>query len=127
MTGRIANKQGLTEGLNLWVAGLFIKRMNSTGHKHKLNLTLLLDLKEKRKYFEVLTASIKYLLLLYLSNSSCRIILGRMEDFLHYIPCWLCGASFAPTSRDGLFPSMHREQKQFSALIYMTDRCRQHT
>lgn len=55
VTGRITNKRGLKEGLNPWVAGLFIKCMNSTGHKHKHYLTLLLDLKEKRKYSEVLT------------------------------------------------------------------------
>lgn len=48
-TGRIT-KQGLKEGLNLWVAGLLIKCMNSMGHKHKHHLTLLVDLKEKMKY-----------------------------------------------------------------------------
>lgn len=46
---------------------------------------MLLDLKEKRKYFEALTASIKYLLLWYLSNSRCRIILGRMEDVYMFL------------------------------------------
>jgi len=57
--------------------------MKSMGHKHKHYLTLLLDVKEKSKYFEVMTASIKYLLLWYLSS----IILGKMKDFLHSIPC----------------------------------------
>lgn len=119
VTGRITNKQGLKEGLNPKAAGLVTKCMNSMGHKHRPYLILFLHLKEQRKHSEVPTASMKYVLLWYLSSSSCRVILGRTEDFLHYIPC--------PDITGRLFPSTHHHQKQLLALIYTWARCQQHT
>lgn len=79
VTGRITNKQGLKEGLNPKAAGLVTKCMNSMGHKHRPYLILFLHLKEQRKHSEVPTASMKYVLLWYLSSSSCRVILGRTK------------------------------------------------
>lgn len=104
VTGRMTNKQGLKESLNPEAAGLVTKSMNSIGHKHRPRLTLFLHLKEQRKLSGVPTASMKYVLLWYLSSSSCGVILGRMEDFLHYIP-------YADTT-GRLLPSTHHQQKQ---------------
>lgn len=106
VTGRMTNKQGLKEGLDPKAAGLVMKCTNPMDHKYRPHLTLFLHLKEQRKH----SASIKFVHLWYLSSSSCRVILGRMEDFLHYIPC----ADI--TGR--LFPSMHHQQKQLLVLIY---------
>lgn len=78
----------------------------------------VLTLKEQRKHSEVPTASMKYVLLWYLSSSSCRVLLGRMEDFLHRIPC----ADI--TGRP--FPSMQHQWEQLSALIYTRAPCQRH-
>lgn len=120
MAQRITNKWELKAGLNLWVAGLFINCMSSMGHKHKLSSYFIVRLQREME-MKVLTDSIKYLLLWYLSKSSCRIP-GRKEDFLHYIPCKLCGVSIALTQQES-----YHQWKCFLALVYLTDWCQQHT
>lgn len=108
VTGRMTNKQGLKEGLNPKAAELVTKCMNPMGHKHRPHLTLFLHLKEQRKH----SASMKHVLLWYLSSSSCRSDSGKDGRFpALYSLHWHHGKALpfdAPSAKTALSPHLHQ-------------------